>query len=112
MNSDPANPGYRHIIFKPQPVDELDYVTYINNTSYGESGITWRREKGQFFIDVTVPVGSTAEVFVPEKNSALILESGKKITEANEVELDRIEGEYTVILVKSGEYSFKVVEGK
>ena len=112
MNADPANPGYRHIIFKPQPVDELDYVTYINNTSYGESGITWRREKDQFFMDVTVPVGSTAKVFVPEKKSALILESGEKITNANGVKLDRIEGEYTVMLVKSGKYSFEVGEGK
>ena len=40
MQTDPDEPGYRHIIFKPQPLEELEYVTYSNNTPYGEGGIT------------------------------------------------------------------------
>ena len=42
MKADPEDPGYRHIIFKPQPIDDLKYVTYTNKTPYGHAGITWR----------------------------------------------------------------------
>ena len=53
MQADPWEPGYRHMIFKPQPVDELEYVTYSNRTPYGEGGITWKNSEGSFSMDVT-----------------------------------------------------------
>ncbi len=43
MQTDETEPGYRHIIFKPQPVEEMEFAEYYNQTSYGEAGIKWQQ---------------------------------------------------------------------
>jgi alpha-L-rhamnosidase len=48
MNTDSSQPGYKHIIFKPQPAGDLTYVKYYNQTPYGEAGIFWKKENGQW----------------------------------------------------------------
>ena len=39
----------------------------INNTSYGEAGISWKNTGSKFFMDIKVPVGCTATVYVPSE---------------------------------------------
>jgi alpha-L-rhamnosidase len=108
MQADPMQPGYRHIIFRPQPVDDLSYTTYINQTPYGEAGIDWKKEDSQFSMDITVPVGSTATVYVPAESQQSITESGKNIQASPEVAFQRMEAGYAVFSVGSGEYNFEV----
>jgi alpha-L-rhamnosidase len=108
MTQDPEQSGYRHIIFKPQPVDEMTYASYINNTPYGKAGIYWKKVNGKFIMDVTIPVGSYATVYVPAVKSENILESGKKIEKANSVRYQKTEDGYVVFNVGSGKYTFEV----
>lgn len=110
MQADPAQPGYRHIIFRPQPLDQLDYVTYTNLTPYGEGGITWSNEEESFLMDISVPVSSTATVYVPGDDPDRVRESGKKYDQVEGVEFIGVEEGYTVFKVESGEYSFRVSE--
>ena len=107
MEVDPENPGYKNIIFKPQPVNEITYATYENETSFGMAGIHWKKENGAFVMDLTVPVGSTATVYVPAKNKEEVTEDGKKIGENSNVEFIKIDNGYAVFKVKSGIYQFK-----
>lgn len=72
MKADERQPGYRHIIFKPQPVSAITSTHYTTNTSYGEGGIEWKQEGDQFVMDITVPVGCTATVFVPAKEGQTV----------------------------------------
>ncbi|MDO5569898.1 MAG: family 78 glycoside hydrolase catalytic domain [Bacteroidales bacterium] len=65
MNADPSNPGYKHIIFKPQPPKELTYAKYSKITPYGKAGIDWKKEDNQMEITVTIPVGTTASLYLP-----------------------------------------------
>ncbi len=106
MQADPEQPGYRHIIFKPQVVDALNFVTYKNNTPYGEAGITWKLENGQLSMDIVVPVGSSATVYVPADEDNKVTESGSE--SADGVSYLRAEGGYKVYEVESGSYGFKV----
>ncbi len=106
MNADPEAPGYRHIIFRPQPVDELTFVKYFNQTSLGEAGISWKNENQVFSMEVTVPVGSQATVYVPVRNGNHITESGNPISASEDVSLIREEEDYQVFAVKSGKYQF------
>jgi alpha-L-rhamnosidase len=108
MQADPLQPGYRHIIFRPQPVDELSYTTYTNKTPYGEAGITWKNEDNRFSMDITVPVGSTATVYVPAESLQAITESGKQPEASTGVAFQRIEEGYAVFSVGSGAYHFEV----
>jgi alpha-L-rhamnosidase len=106
MNADPEKPGYQHIIFRPQPTDDLTFVKYNNQTSFGKAGIDWKNENQQFSMQVTVPVGSVATVYVPNKSTKLITENGKNISKSNDVKFIRIEPGYCVFSVKSGIYTF------
>ena len=78
MQADPQNPGYRHIIFRPQPVADMEYVNYLNRTPLGEAGIAWRKGTGRFSAEITVPVGSTATVYLPAGSRKAVRESGRK----------------------------------
>jgi len=108
MQADPREPGYRHIIFKPQPVKELDYVSYSNQTPYGEGGITWRNEDETFVMDLTVPVSCHATVYVPATDPSQITESGESMDHAANVEFKEIKDGYILYAVESGTYSFRV----
>lgn len=107
MNADPDQPGYKHIIFKPQFIDDLDFVTYTNRTPFGVAGITWRQKQGKYNMDITVPVGSTAIIYVTVKNVDKLKESGVKIDQVNDVTVAATDSKKVVINIGSGEYHFE-----
>lgn len=108
MRSDPDEPGYRHIIFKPQPVDELEYVTYTNLTSYGEGGITWKNDAEEFSMELSVPVSCRATVYVPAFGISKVSENGKNAIQAPGVEFLEMRAGHAVFEVGSGSYLFQV----
>ena len=110
MRADPWEPGYRHIIFRPQPVKELEYVTYNNNTPYGEGGITWRNEEGVFNMKITVPVSCHATVHVPAADPSQITEGGVSTDQAAGVTFKEMKDGYALYRVESGTYQFQVKE--
>ena len=61
----PGEPGYRSITVKPQPGRALTSAKARQVTPYGTAEVAWRREAGQFTLEVSVPQGTTAEVFLP-----------------------------------------------
>jgi alpha-L-rhamnosidase len=105
MNADPENPGYKHIIFRPQPIEEMDSVTYMTHTSFGEAGISWKNEPAQFKEDITVPVGSNATVYIPAARVEEVLENDRTPDPAI-IKFLRMEEDYAVFSVGSGNYHF------
>jgi len=108
MQADPEQPGYRHIIFRPQPVDEMEFVTYTNNTPYGEGGISWRNNGESFSMLVRVPVSCHATVYVPSSDPSKVYEGRKLADEAFGVLYKGMEEAYAVFTVESGTYHFQV----
>ena len=106
MNADPEAPGYKHIVFRPQPVDELSFVKYFNQTPNGEAGISWKNEDRQFSMQVVVPVGSEATVYVPILEGKSVSENGHSIIESDHVRFVGKEEGYQIFAVKSGKYEF------
>ncbi len=106
MQANPEKPGYKEIIFKPQPIKELDFVTYSNKTVYGDAGITWTNKENGFSMEVTIPIGSTAQVYVPTTKKDNITESGKNLSSNQHITFKREEEGYAVFEVKSGKYTF------
>jgi alpha-L-rhamnosidase len=107
INIDPQNPGYNHIIFKPQTVNDLSYAKYSNLTPYGNCGISWEKDTTKFTMTVEVPVGATATINVPSESRNSILEGGKKIKKNSGISYDRMENGYAVFNVGSGKYVFE-----
>jgi alpha-L-rhamnosidase len=106
MDTDPENPGYRHIIFRPQPAGDMTSCSYSNLTRYGNASIDWKKNNGKFIMNVTVPVGSTATVYVPSASRESVTEGGKKIGGKSQVVFKTSENGYSVYTVPSGKYSF------
>ena len=107
MNTDEAYPGYRHIIFRPQPAGDVSQVSYSNLTPYGKSVISWKKENDKITMNISVPVGSTATVFVPAVKKEDVIENGKKIKKKAEIKFVRLENGYAVYQVGSGDYIFE-----
>ncbi len=108
MNIVENSPGFEKIIFQPQPVEDISYVKYELNTVRGKAGIHWEKAD-EFYMKVTVPVGSTAEVRVPG-SPGRVTESGKSVTETVGVDFIQESGNYSVYEVSSGVYEFRVME--
>jgi len=106
MNADPDQPGYKHIIFRPQPVNDMSDVKYFNETTYGEAGIQWKNEKERFSMRVVVPVGCSATVHVPFLKGKHITENGQLATLSKEIIPLKEESGYQLFSVKSGSYYF------
>lgn len=107
MNADEAYPGYRHIIYHPQPQGEITNVSYSNRTPFGVGEITWKIENNMFTVHIGVPVGSTATVFVPAVNEKEIIERGRKIKKRSDVKFVRMVNGYAVYQIGSGDYFFE-----
>ena len=75
----PTAPGYKSFEIKPVTPEGLDWVEYTHNTTYGEIEIRWESKGDAFTLDCTIPVGTTATVYVPSKDGYEVHEvvSGK-----------------------------------
>ncbi len=109
IRTDPEQPGFRHAIIHPYPAGDLSFVKATHKTMYGPLASSWKREKGQFTLDVTVPANTTATVWVPTKDAASVMESGKKVAEVKGIKFVRSEAGAAIFEVPSGTYSFRGV---
>ena len=67
--------------------------------------MSWKKNVNLFNLEVVVPVGSTATVFVPASDAKKVHESGKEIN-SSEISFQKMENGYAVFVVGSGKYSF------
>jgi alpha-L-rhamnosidase len=80
INIDPANPGFKHIVIRPRPIDGLESVLSTHQSPYGLVACGWNREGGKLKLLVRVPANTTAQLWVPTSDkNATITESGKPI---------------------------------
>lgn len=62
-------PGYRHFTVKPQIAQEIDWVNVTKDTPYGTIALRWKVAGNALSINLTVPAGTEAEVWVPTRGS-------------------------------------------
>ncbi len=65
IRADEKAPGYQHFFIKPAPVGDLTSAKGRYRSIRGDIVSDWRIEGGTFKLNVTVPPGATATVFVP-----------------------------------------------
>jgi alpha-L-rhamnosidase len=112
MNADPQAPGYKHIIFRPMPVEGITFAEYSNLTNYGNSGIRWEKMDGRFKMNIEVPVGSTATVYIPSERMDSVTETGTAISEVQGIRFLRMEDGYAVFTAGSGKYALESTYAK
>jgi alpha-L-rhamnosidase len=92
---DPARPGYKHIILRPQPGGGLTQATGKLETLYGELVSQWTLADDAFGWTVVVPPNTTATVHLPVKEASDITLNGQAVSGS-------------VHEVEAGEYHFVV----
>ena len=101
INPDMEQPGFKKVVLRPLPLKELTWVRAEHLSQYGPIKSAWKKQDGQFTWTVTVPVNTTATVYVPSTKSDTVVEaSGKKSV--------RREGDAEVFELGSGQYEFTV----
>ncbi len=115
----PASPGYRTIAVSPSVVGGLTEVEAVVKTQAGAVAVAWQRDTGEFNMQVTVPVNTTAEVGVPKLglDAVAVSEGGRPIWEAGMfrpgvagIGAGEENGDAITFRVGSGSYSFRLVE--
>ncbi|MGI5227564.1 family 78 glycoside hydrolase catalytic domain [Actinoallomurus sp. CA-142502] len=94
----PASPGYRSVVIHPRPGGTLTKASATYRSDYGEIASRWSVSGGRFTLDVTVPVNTTAEVWVPAANVSDVTRDGAKFV--------RTQDGAAVFTVGSGHWHF------
>ena len=96
----PGAPGFEKIIIKPQPAGDLTWVKGSYNSERGLIKSNWKKDATNFSLDVSIPVNTMAEVWIPAKNNATITDGDKPVKTV------RYENGYAIVVTGSGNYSF------
>jgi len=78
-------------------------------TPYGEVVSEIRQTGRNLEMNVTVPVGSTATIYIPVGgNTSEVTESGISVRDSKDVRFERIQDGNCIVRVPQGKYKFKV----
>ncbi len=103
---DEKSPGFRHFLIKPAVVGDLTFARTRYKSPYGPIMSNWRIENGMLHMDVTVPPGTTATVYVPASTPAAVTEGGRPVAQAAGVRSAGVEKGKALFAVGSGQYAF------
>jgi alpha-L-rhamnosidase len=73
IDIDPARPGYKHILIRPQPGGELTWARGELRSRYGRIACGWRIEEKRLLVDVTIPPNTTATVILPGRKPTRVV---------------------------------------
>ena len=104
---DPAGPGFKKIIIKPQIAGDLPGARVSYGSPYGPIVSNWTREGGVLTLEVTIPPNTSATVHVPATEASGITESGKPAEKAEGLKYLRMQDGAAVFAAASGTYKFK-----
>lgn len=79
IKTDPQQPGFKHILMRPEPVGNLQFVKASHRSPFGLITSEWHRNDTLFDWKIEVPANTTATIYIPAKGLATVTESGKSI---------------------------------
>ncbi len=106
IRADPNDPGFKHIIIRPTVTGDLRFVRASHDSPHGFIASGWELGPDQLSLNVSIPVNSTATIYVPAKDRKLVREGGENIRHSTGVRFSRMENGAAVYEVGSGNYVF------
>lgn len=104
LGINPAAPGFKRIIIKPQPTADLTWAKGSFHSIYGEIISDWTKTESTFTLKVSIPANTTAKIYLPSTKASSIKEDGKPVDRSG----IQVEGRYSCLDVKSGNYIFSI----
>lgn len=109
IQPDPAGPGFKRIIIRPQPVGDLTWVQARYDSIRGPIAVRWDRREGNFLLRATLPPNTAGTVYLPVRSEALVLESGRPADSSPGVRFLGREDDCNVYAIESGTYRFEAL---
>jgi alpha-L-rhamnosidase len=102
--------AFKNIKIYPQPVGDLTEAKGSYLSQYGLIRSEWKKKEKSFELSVTIPVNTTATVYIPAAEKQQLTESNVLVKDKAEVKFIGYENGRAILQVGSGNYTFKVQE--
>jgi len=109
IRQDKHSVAYRKIIIKPEFAGDIRFVDASYNSSYGKIISGWNKENNKLLMNVTIPVNTSAIVYLPTNPGAVIKENGKDIETIPEIRYIGQEKDRRLYRIGSGTYNFEII---
>jgi len=109
IDLDPDQPGYKHIIMRPNPGGGLTSARAELQSMYGTIHSAWILENDNFEWSITIPANTTATIYIPAQEMSEIAEGGQPAKNSEGVTFLYMEDVWAVFAVEPGSYNFSAV---
>ena len=106
IQGDPAQPGFKHIILRPEPVGDLKFARATHQSPRGLIASSWSRDDRGFHWEITVPVNAIGTAYVPTKPGTEVTERSRPAQQARGITFKGLDGGRAVFELGSGTYHF------
>lgn len=99
ISPDEAEPGFKHIIFRPAIDSSLEYASAIHESMHGQVVCDWKKENGKVSVKLAVPFGTHGTLYVPERFAEFMIVNGEAVAatvENGKAVIELVSGEYEV----------------
>lgn len=106
INADPENPGFKRVVIKPFIPRDMSYVKGSTRTIKGLVESSWRKIDGKIRFKVSVPVNTTAIVYLPASDPSKVKEGDNDANRSSGVSYKGEEDGKVIFEIESGQYQF------
>lgn len=95
-------------IIRPRLIDQMQWARGRYDSVRGEVACRWERKTDKLTIEVQLPVGASARLFIPAEDSGVIRESGRPVAKSVGCRVIGSSGGAVELHLESGKYRFTV----
>jgi alpha-L-rhamnosidase len=98
--------AFNKIEIRPEVVGDVISTKANYHSPYGNISSSWKKEKEQFKLEVSIPANTTASIFLPAKNNGVITVDGQNIKTRHDLKFIGYHDGKAEIKAGSGNYTF------
>jgi len=111
---EPLVAGYEHITIHPMPPSPgsnldhppIEWVRAHYDSIRGRIATSWRRNKDNFELDVSIPANTFATVYLPAANSGAVTEGGRELSKSKGISHIINQPGNVMLMIGAGTYQF------
>ena len=107
IQADPSAVGFDKIIIRPQIISNVNWANTDYNSIHGKIVSEWKRDDTSFNLHITIPVNTTAKIYLPAQDLSTVKEGNMDISTIKAIEFIKMENGNAVFMIGSGDYSFE-----
>lgn len=98
--------AFHKIEIRPETVGDVTWAKANYKSPYGNILTSWKKDKGQFKLEVNIPANTTASIYLPVKSNVVITVDGQNIKARHDLKFIGYHDGKAEIKAGSGNYTF------